>query len=83
LNTIKKLASLFPWHKLAENLHRIDRHRPIVMAKTRVKIDHFFYFLAQFFSGENDVLGIILQCSPQREARLRLGSIAAALVDSP
>ena len=35
------------------------------------------------FFGENDVLGNILQCSPPREARLRLGSVAVALVDSP
>jgi len=52
-------------------------------------------FFAQVFFGENDeigalaakyrknVIGIILRCSPQREARLRLGSVAAALVNSP
>jgi len=48
------------------------------MAKKRVKIHHFF-----IFSGENDVLGIILQCSTPREAALQLGSLVAALVESP
>jgi len=38
------------------------------------------FFCTKF--GENDVLGIILRCPPPREARLRLGSVAAALVDS-
>jgi len=52
------------------------------MAKTKVKIDHFLILLQKNF-GENDVLGIILRCSPSREAKLQSGSVAAALVDSP
>jgi len=42
-----------------------------------------FNFLPKKIIGENDVLGIIWRRSPQREARLRLGSVAEALVDSP
>jgi len=38
-------------------------------------------FLPNFFR-KNGVLGIILRCSPPREATLRLGNVAAALVDS-
>jgi len=52
-----------------------------VMAKKMVKIDHFWIFLFNFFWW-NDVLGIILRCSPDR-IQLRLGSVAAVLVDSP
>jgi len=42
-----------------------------VMAKKKVKSDHFlfFYFFAQFFWW-NDVLGIILRCSHTRDATL-------------
>jgi len=47
------------------------------MAKKRVKIHHFFIFF-----GENDVLEIILRCSPPRETALQLGSVTAALVES-
>jgi len=42
-----------------------------------------FYFFAQNFFVENDVLGTILRCSPLREPTLQLGRVASALVDSP
>jgi len=45
-------------------------HEVTVMAKKRVKIGHI---LITFF-GENDVFGIILRCSPPREATLRLAN---------
>jgi len=68
-----------------------------VMAPKRVKIDHFLIFIAHKIIGENDVIGalavwrhvmylkkirIVLLSFPQREARLRFGSVSASLVDS-
>jgi len=56
------------------------------MAKKKLKPDPFlFIFLPKFFPV--NMMSLELFCdvtsSPQRKARLRLGSVAAALVDSP
>jgi len=48
--------------------------------QNRSLLNFFVHFI--FFS-ENNVLGIIVQCSPQRGARFRLDSVAVAWVDSP
>ena len=50
-----------------------------VMAKKRSKSITFFFW--KKISGENDVLGIILRCSPPRKATLQFDSVAAALVN--